>query len=690
MSHRPATSPRRFFISATRWCAVAIFAFMLGPTPATAAIPNTLSVAGALSNAAGGPAADGEYVAMFALYESKTGGKAVWLEGPTKLQVKAGRFGHALGIDKPLSAAQLALMKEIWLGVKLGLEPELPRVPIRSVASAMLAERATALACTGCIKGAQLAPGTISADKLGFAFAGSKTKGGPATAATSLACTGCVTNKQLALDGDLDLGGNALKAKAVVAPTVNAQKVVAGSFVGDGSGLTGIKTISGSCKKAGEVVKGVAADGSLICTPALDPSNLPPDALDEVSNKLLTNQFLDTFASDKTPVAIKDNDPTGTPDVIMVPDVGIAQKLSVSVKMTNSDLKTVEIQLFGPDNAKVILYSKSKTGKALDMTWPAPDKTVSGDLGAWVGKNPKGKWSLKVIDTGFTNNQTDGAVTAWSISVGTLSNKKVEATNDLHVAGTLSVGGGLQFTVSAKAPKACDAANMGFAYVDPKLKALRICNGKQWTAFFLANLGTQSNPAKSCKQLLADAPASKSGAYWIDPDGNGPAAQFATRCDMTTSGGGWTLQWVAKSTDYNTTGLKYPLADNTLRNQASEVMIGYTDINGAGIKDWALFPIPAKWRTKIPMAWPATDEKVSVSVGGAKAVSATLRYGTGSFSSLCSHGWTGTWGRLCIIGTKAPFYSGFAHSAGDFCALSNQSYSATTCSANRRFAIYVR
>jgi hypothetical protein len=45
----------------------------------------------------------------------------------------------------------------------------------------------------------------------------------------------------------------------------------------------------------------------------------------------------------------------------------------------------------------------------------------------------------------------------------------------------------------------------------------------------------------SCKALQTLDAAAKSGAYWIDPDGNGAISPFRTLCEMTADGGGWTL-----------------------------------------------------------------------------------------------------------------------------------------------------
>ncbi len=51
-----------------------------------------------------------------------------------------------------------------------------------------------------------------------------------------------------------------------------------------------------------------------------------------------------------------------------------------------------------------------------------------------------------------------------------------------------------------------------------------------------------SSAVTSCKALLAAAPASADGIYWIDPDGAvGPISAAQTQCRMSLGGGGWTL-----------------------------------------------------------------------------------------------------------------------------------------------------
>ena len=455
-------------------CLAAAIALCLA-APASAAVPKTLSVHGAMMSTGGGAGADGVYKLTFALYSVKSGGTAVWSEGPIPVQVQGGAFVQELGTLQPVSAALLDKMPATWLGLKVADEPEMARVPLHAVAFAKLADTANGLACSGCVSTGSLAAGAVSADKVGFTYAGAKTKGGPATTALDLQCTGCVGLAELTIDGDLDLGGNALKAKAVSANTV-----AAATFQGDGSKLTGIQIPTGECKVAGEVVKGINPDGSLKCIQAMDPSALPPDGIDEISNGLINNQFQNTDCMAKA-VPIPDNNPIGIGAEMIFGDYGLAQKLDVQIALTNSDTASVVIKLFDPNNVEYLLWDKSAEGKALDGLWPTKTKVLKGDLSTWVNKNPKGKWRIQVIDDKFVNNGSDGAVTKFCVNIQTLSSKKVEvkgelivdtisANQGLTVKGDVSAGG-VQVGASTK----CDASKVGTLRWD-KTWGLQACN----------------------------------------------------------------------------------------------------------------------------------------------------------------------------------------------------------------------
>jgi subtilisin-like proprotein convertase family protein len=323
---------------------------------------------------------------------------------------------------------------------------------------------------------------------------------------------------------------------------VAAGSVLANTFVGDGSKLTGIKTPAGSCKVKGHVVSGIAADGSLLCIKPPSAS-LPPDGLDEVSNGLLTNQFVNTWASAKA-TPITDNNPIGVSHTIEVSDVGLAQSLQVSVKVSNSNIAKIKVLLYDPANVTHVLHDKSGKGKLLQTSWPKPTKAVSGDLGTWVGKNPKGKWRLKVIDSNYFNNKDDGAIESWSVSIKTLSNKVVAANGlvltkkgvDFASSGTK----GLRFELAEKNPVVCDASQTGYVYFHTKSKALMLCDGTQFEVLATFGKGmTKATAGKNCSDLLASGVKSN-GVYWLSATGNAADA-IQTYCDMSTDGGGWTL-----------------------------------------------------------------------------------------------------------------------------------------------------
>lgn len=521
-------------------CGVALVLAVGWSATVSAAVPSQIAVQGVVRSG-GGPVADGDYAFLLKLHDAKADGKELWTSGPLKLSVSGGMFSYTMGPDKALDGALAAAgAGGVWLGVTIGANPELVRTRLTSVPFARRAAIADGLSCSGCIEGKALAAGTITPSAVGFAYAGAADgiKGGAAKVAKDLDCTGCVTNKHLKFGADLDLAGFSLVAgKVTVAGDVIAKGTVAAAkFVGDGSGLTGLNLPSGSCTKKGEVVRGINKDGTLLCVAALDPSALPSDGLDEISGGLLTNQFANTWSGDKT-VPIPDNNPGGALLVIDVPDRGLAQQLTVAAKVSNSDIKQLTVSLTDPAGKVHVLHSKSGTGKLVDSSWPDKTKLVSGDLGAWIGKNPVGKWTLRAVDSVFLNNKTDGQIDAFAITVKTQSNKKVAAT------------GGLQFHVASKPPLPCDKTHIGLSYVGAKGEALYICNGDDYAPVYISVVGTQKNPADSCGDILSKQPATKSGVYWVQSGGK----SVQVHCDMDSHSGGWTAlaRVHAKTFEYN-------------------------------------------------------------------------------------------------------------------------------------------
>ncbi len=461
-------------------------------TQAQAAVPQTVQMEAALQSTAGGPAVDGDYLTTFALFQAETAGKALWTEGPTIVTAKAGHFTWTLGSKTPLPPQLLQGSNGLWIEVTIGNDAPLPRRPVASVVFALRAALAEALDCTGCVGAAQ-----IDAKALAD-FAKTANLAKVATSGSFLDLTNLPQLSGVALSGNYsDLNGKPVLAKLGTAC---------------GSGL---------------FVRGLNADGSLDCAPALDPKALPANGLGPISNGLLSNVFEDSFASAK-PATIPDNSPAGVTDSLEVPDVGLAQQLLVSIDLSNSDISTLKVVLTDPAGATYVLWDKGGPGKQLKLTVPAPDKTVSGDLLAWIGKNAKGTWKLTATDSGFLANGNDGQINAWSVQIQTLSNQKVQA------KGALLATGGLQVPIADK-PPTCDAVHAGWIYFNPSLTAFYGCTGKTWVSM------SDSGNSKNCADLLVANPQSPSGVYTIDADGGGPAVPVDVYCDMTSEGGGWTM-----------------------------------------------------------------------------------------------------------------------------------------------------
>lgn len=403
---------------------------------AFAAVPGSVFVEGYLHTTGGGPVSDGSYDVTYSLYEAKTGGAAAWSEGPLKVAVKAGQWTYALGATKPIKAATLAGAKSLWLGVTVGTDPELARIQVHST---FYAQVAGGVACTGCIE--------TSAIKA----------------------------------GSLNLAGG----------TLTADKVVAKTLEGDGSGLTGIKIPSGSCP-SGQVVNGIDKDGKLLCASS---SSLPDDGVDKVSQGLIA--IVGDLYNGNIPVNVNDNNPKGTESVITLNNVGKVDKLTVTVGIDitagTSGIAALRVCLIAPGGKipanegfandfctganQYLLHNKTGAGKKLLSTWPSPAKEVSGNIAEWIGKDPSGKWTLQVVDTNFDTNGVVGAINKFTFSARTTGNNKVNIVKELIIDGQSNHNKGLKLGNSSAT---CNSANEGVMRYSPTSKDIEFCDGSGW------------------------------------------------------------------------------------------------------------------------------------------------------------------------------------------------------------------
>jgi subtilisin-like proprotein convertase family protein len=399
----------------------------------------------------------------FRMYAQADGGEVLWEETWDAVAVSQGVVDIRLGQNTPIDTAALG-GNEAWLGLAINDGNELsPRQ--RVVASAYAIVAATALEAQ-------------NAETLG---------GQPAEAyATVDGIAGlCVTEEELSAYGYLDEGA--------IETYLTENGYIAGPS------LAGLNCDKGQVPTWGGDQWG--------CGNAA----LSADALAVVSNGLLTNQFVDAFSSG-APVLIPDNNPVGISDEITVPNIGLAQVLTVNVQVKNSDFGTVTVKLFDADDTEHLLFQNGDVGgDTLVATYPNPDQQVQGDLSSWNGKNPQGKWRLVVIDNGFLNNDTDGEIVEWSVQMQTLSNQKVAVTGDLIVDGQVKgdldtsgtvAAGSLRAKPANEPPVACSPASEGTMYYDAVVQSLRVCNGTEYLRLMMCSEACPDPTDVACAEAV--------------------------------------------------------------------------------------------------------------------------------------------------------------------------------------------
>lgn len=471
--------------------------------------PKELTLQGVLRTAGGDPV-NGQYDMLFGFYTSKGANQAVHEASVDGVIVENGVYTAAVELGDGSIAATYS---ELWLGITVGAEPEFPRNRLSSVVHALHAASAGGLSCTGCIEAEMLGFDPVTEAEL---TEGDLSVNGTVTATAFFGdgsgLTGITSPQGNCVDGWF-IAGIAADGELIcaeVGPTVTSVDGLTGGTIAGDVEIGGALTVNGAeaCTddgNCGETLAqlGCEADELAVYSGELwtcatlgelfDPSMLPADALNEISNNLLYNQFVDTY-SNAGPVAIPDNNPLGIGDEIEVPDAGTAQTLTVTVDIANSDISELRVVVFDPDNVEYTLYNKGEEGEGLQATYPDPDVPVSGDLTTWVGENPQGTWRIQVFDTGFLDNDFDGQITSWSIQVQTLSNQQVKVAGDLIVDGNITSVGGNGISIDEAGNTAfsghvvvgddqgeCTADIAGALRYDAEY-GLEVCNGSHWHA----------------------------------------------------------------------------------------------------------------------------------------------------------------------------------------------------------------
>jgi cysteine-rich repeat protein len=511
---------------------------LLGAGPAAAAVPTTLLFEGVLLGAGGGPVSDGPYKLSFALYDVDKGGTALWSEGPSDVAVSAGAFAAVLGATSALDASKLDGKR--FLGVTVAGEPELPRVALHSSAFAARA-----------------------------------------AVADGLSCTGCVSIAALKFDGDLDLGGNSVKAKNITATgDVVAKTVTAATFVGDGSKLTGIALPTGSCK-TGTFVTGIAPDGKLLCAAG-------GGAAGAVLGGKLTDTLAETASPDGLPKPIPDNTGIEATAIIAFGDVGVADTVTVHLKMSNSDL-VKGLTLCDPCGGN--------GEKAFDKVFDSKSVLKSGALADYDNKPLKGTWTLKVLDAAFcipqapgnkelcdVNAGTDGQILAFSVSGTVASSQSVRTT------------GTFQFGLFDAAPFPCAQSKKGHAFFETSSGQLHLCDGTAWREVMTASLCGNKvvNGGETCDDGNQTDTDACTNACKKNVCGDGVVFAGVEECDDGNSDDGDACSNSCKSafkavtfTNCNQSGRDGPSQNSCNTAYANTPLAGKVTVN-AGVQKWVV------------------------------------------------------------------------------------------------------
>ncbi len=131
-----------------------LFLILMIPAMGLAAIPHQISYQGHLIDGDGNPV-DGVYTFGFNLYDTETGGTAIWTESQTDVSVDQGMFNVILGAVTPID---LSFDGMRWLEIQIGGEVLQPRQPLTSVGQAYHAED---------VLGQDIHPRSISIDGIG-------------------------------------------------------------------------------------------------------------------------------------------------------------------------------------------------------------------------------------------------------------------------------------------------------------------------------------------------------------------------------------------------------------------------------------------------------------------------------------------------------------------------------------------
>jgi len=225
-------------------------------------------------------------------------------------------------------------------------------------------------------------------------------------------------------------------------------------------------------------------------------------------------------------------------------------------------------------------------------------------------------------------------------------------------------------------------------------------------------VGTFQDPIKDGVGLKA---ITTSGNYYFKTSSMTQAVQYYV--DTATGDGKWIRIFLANSNNYNSSSFSWDDTEtpNLISNSNKFMYCFVNPSTNVTTQAWSWWFYSGTsesnynaFRDNPPLDHGGSGSPLITRISARQISSMTdyigyyLRTGVSSFSNQCDDARNNVWGQICLKGSNSssstgtgglldfPHYGSFAVSYGDTCSRSDETYTTTSCSDTRRFAVYVQ